>query len=304
MSTSKRLTEVLENTEVTIDFDDTDRFILFGDCHRGDNSAADDFAHNQQIFFFALQHYLDEGFTYIELGDGDELWENRDFSEIRKAHDNVYDLMADFYRDGRLYLIWGNHNRDWSKRQNVEKHLFGYTDRDGKPKKLFDKIQVHEGIVLRYQDCDRILLVHGHQGQLWNDDLWWAGRYLVRRAWRPLQILGAKDPTSPADNFEIAEAVEKQLRRWAEENKLVLIAGHTHRSSFDPMTEPAYFNVGSCVHPRCITGIKIQDGQISLVKWWPKPDSEGFLRLREEYVRDETKPVALKEIFARIHGSG
>ena len=37
------------------------------------------------------------------------------------------------------------------------------------------------------------------------------------------------------------------------------------------MAEPGYiplFNDGSCVHPRSITGIEIQNGSIALVKWW------------------------------------
>ncbi len=72
MSSSKRLTEVFESSE-KIKLDDTSRFILFSDCHRGDNSWADDFAHNQNIYFHALTRYYDEGFTYIEIGDGDEL---------------------------------------------------------------------------------------------------------------------------------------------------------------------------------------------------------------------------------------
>ena len=47
----------------------------------------------------------------------------------------------------------------------------------------------------------------------------------------------------------------------------MLIAGHTHRPRFPKKGSPPYFNDGSCVHPRCITGIEIQDGEISLIKW-------------------------------------
>jgi len=31
--------------------------------------------------------------------------------------------------------------------------------------------------------------------------------------------------------------------------------------------EPAYFNTGCCIIPGRITGIELQDGQLSLVKW-------------------------------------
>jgi len=78
MSTSKRLTEVFKSAEEIL-FDDSSKFIFFSDCHRGDNSWSDDFADNQNLFFHALNYYYNKGFTYIEIGDGDELWENKIF---------------------------------------------------------------------------------------------------------------------------------------------------------------------------------------------------------------------------------
>jgi hypothetical protein len=63
-------------------FDDSSKFIFFSDCHRGDNSWADNFSPNQLLMFHALTYYYDQGYTYIEVGDGDELWENRDFRTI------------------------------------------------------------------------------------------------------------------------------------------------------------------------------------------------------------------------------
>jgi hypothetical protein len=106
MSRTNRLTEVFESSE-KIPFDDSSKFILFSDLHRGDNSWADDFAHNQNIFFQVLNYYYDRAFTYIELGDGDELWENVSFEDIRKAHSHVFWKMSEFHKDNRLYLIWG-----------------------------------------------------------------------------------------------------------------------------------------------------------------------------------------------------
>ena len=75
MSSDSRLSRAYSNAKI-IDFDDTSKFILFSDCHRGDNSFADDFANNRNIYFHALKFYHSEGFDYCELGDGDELWEN------------------------------------------------------------------------------------------------------------------------------------------------------------------------------------------------------------------------------------
>ena len=53
------------------------RFVVFSDAHRGDGTGADDFADNSLIYKCALDYYLAAGFTLIELGDAEELWEGR-----------------------------------------------------------------------------------------------------------------------------------------------------------------------------------------------------------------------------------
>ena len=52
--------------------DDT-KLIVMSDMHRGDGSGSDDFAHNSLIYKCALDYYLGNGFTYIELGDAEEM---------------------------------------------------------------------------------------------------------------------------------------------------------------------------------------------------------------------------------------
>ena len=71
-SSKKRLDKAFKDAKV-IAFNNDSKFILFSDCHRGDNSFADDFAKNRNIYFHALKHYYAENFQYCELGDGDEL---------------------------------------------------------------------------------------------------------------------------------------------------------------------------------------------------------------------------------------
>lgn len=201
MSSSNRLTEVFQSSK-EIPFDDSSKFILFSDCHRGDNSWADDFAQNQTLFFHALDSYFESGFTYIELGDGDELWENASFKVIRKAHSDVFWKMSQFHDDNRFYFIWGNHNRKWNKPRNVEKHLYYYYDeREKCNKPLFKGINIHEGLILRHQVTgNKIFLTHGHQTDLLNDTYWWFGRFVVRNIWKYLQMFGARDPTSMVSN--------------------------------------------------------------------------------------------------------
>lgn len=284
MSTSKRLTQVFKSSK-EIPFDDTSKFIFFSDCHRGDNSWADDFAQNQNLFFHALNQYYDQGFTYIEIGDGDELWENKNFGDIRRAYDNIFWRMSEFHKKKRLYLIWGNHNRKWKKKKNVEKYLYQYYDeRTSTYKPLFKDIEVHEGLILKHSHTGhKIFLVHGHQGELLNDSLWWFGKFVVRKTWKPLQLFGVKDPTSPAKNFKKRDKVDKKITEWVRVKKQMIIAGHTHRSIFPSQKEAPYFNAGSCVHPRCITGIEIQNGTITLVKWFIniKPNGTMFIDRKE-----------------------
>src|SRR5436305_1787227 len=123
MSTSTRLTEIFK-TAPEIPFSDSSKIILLSDCHRGTNDWIDDFAPNQSLYYYAIKHYFENDFTYIEVGDGDELWENRDFSEIRQAHSSLFRLLKLFYDAGRLHFIWGNHDIERRDPQNVEKNLY------------------------------------------------------------------------------------------------------------------------------------------------------------------------------------
>ena len=72
MNEFKRLSEVFESSE-EIFFDDSSKFIFMSDCHRGDGSWADSFRKNRNNYYAALTYYYNNNYTYIELGDGDEL---------------------------------------------------------------------------------------------------------------------------------------------------------------------------------------------------------------------------------------
>ncbi len=298
MSVDSRLTQVF-NSSPEIPFDDKARLIFFSDCHRGDNSWADDFARNQSLFFFALEYYFNEGFTYFELGDGDELYENKHFATIRSAHSHVFWRMREFFTAGRFHLVYGNHDMERADPKVVEKTLFKYKDYDSQTgqvveKPLFDGIQVHEGLVLRHTPSNgKIFLVHGFQGDSYSDQYWKIGRFLARTLWRPLQIIGINDQTRPARNFKKRVALEKQVEAWIVKNNQPMIFGHTHRPSFPEEGQPPFFNDGSCTHPRCITGIEIDRGDIQLVKWWVKPDDTGCLRVSREILAGPRKVKTL-----------
>ena len=120
-------------------------------------------------------------------------------------------------------------------------------------------------------------------------------RFLVRYLWRPLNVIGVNDPTRTAKNYHKKEAVEKKLIEWVIKEKHMLIAGHTHRPMFPEVGEPPYFNDGSCVHPSCITGMEIEDGNIKLVKWYVKTKEDGTLFIDREVLAG---PRKLKDYFS------
>ena len=72
----------------------------------------------------------------------------------------------------------------------------------------------------------------------------------------------------------------------------MVIAGHTHRPRFPEPNELPYFNDGSCVHPRSITGIEIVDLKISLIKWHIISKKDGTLQIVKS-VLEEPRDIAL-----------
>lgn len=268
MGFNKRLSQVLSSS-IRIPFDDNSRIIIMSDCHRGDGGFSDNFSNNQNIFFAALQYYYERDFTYIELGDGDELWECRNIDLIINTHSDAFWLMSQFYREGRFHMLYGNHDmvkRDPKYSKTKCKSFFCDSSNSHIP--LFPGIKLNEGLILdyRHRPC-QIFLTHGHQADILNDSFWRLSRFLVRYLWRPLELIGIRDPTSAAKNSERKSKVERRLASWSDKNNQMIITGHTHRPVFPKPGEILYFNDGSCVHPRCITGIEITNGSLSLVKW-------------------------------------
>lgn len=225
-------------------------YIIFSDCHRGNGTSNDNFMKNRHLYFTVLSYYYELGFTYIELGDGDELWENRNMSQIIATHTDVFWLFSLFHRQKRLYLLYGNH--DMEKRK-------------GKP--LFPGQTFHEGLILEDSQTEkRLYLTHGHQADFLNSTLWPLSRFLVRYIWKPLEHLGVPDPTSAAKNYVRKERTERKLSAFALQENMPLMCGHTHRSMLNPES-PFYMNTGSCVYPHSITGIEIFNNRLFLIKW-------------------------------------
>jgi len=283
-TTLKRISKVFESAE-QISFDDSSNIVLMSDCHRGDGSPGDSFYKNKNIYIAALNHYYKRNYTYIEIGDGDELWENGNFSDILRTHKDVFLLLSKFYNNNRLYFIFGNHDMIKKDKKFVKNNLFP----------LFKNVKIHEGLILKHKEThDKILLIHGHQADYLNGELWKLSKFLVRHVWRPLESFGVSDPTSTSSNFGKKEVLKKKLTEWVAKEKYMLIAGHTHKPVFPVVGEPPYFNDGSCVYPEGITAIEIKQGEIMLVKWCVKTHENGTLSIGKEIMAG---PKKLKYYF-------
>jgi UDP-2,3-diacylglucosamine pyrophosphatase LpxH len=247
----RRMTQAFQAAKRIL-FDDNSRLVFFSDLHRGDNSRADAFAQNEALFIQALQHYYRRGFTYVEVGDGDELWQNRRLSDIKRAHRRTFDALHAFAAEDRLHMLFGNHDIQGFQRRKMDK----------------DGLTAHEGLLLRHAGTDRqIFVVHGHQVDFKSDGLYRVSRFIIRHVWRHIQNLGVVDVASTIGESRNRGTLRQRVSEWIAAHKQMVICGHTHTPKFPAVDELPYFNAGSGVFDGYITGLEIDNGEIALVKW-------------------------------------
>lgn len=267
MSADTRISEAFQDALI-LPLKEESKYILMSDCHRGTGNANDNFLKNEFLYLAALEYYFQRRFTYIELGDGDELWENRSLGQVKEVHRQSFEMLSRYYARGCLYALYGNHDMVKKELRFTKRYYQNYyCDQRMQEFSLCPGIRFYEGAILKDGKRQRdIYLIHGHQADPLNSTFWKLSRFLVRYVWKPLEKLGILDPTSAAKNYTKKKRSEEILAKWARENRHLLIAGHTHH----PMTgtkESPYFNTGSCVHPGGITGIEIENRCMTLVKW-------------------------------------
>ncbi len=291
MFTDKRLLKAYRNAKLQL-FDNNSKYIFFSDSHRGDDSISDEFARNQNIFRHALNYYFDNGYVYVEAGDGDELWEYTKFRHIRLAHSDVFIVMKKFFEDNRFIMLYGNHNIYLKNKDYVSKNFYSYYDDYSQDiHDLLKGMTPLESLVLKNKATGQeILVVHGHQGDLMNDQLWFVSMFLLRYFWRYIHVIGFHSPSSPARNHFKRHKIERNYKKWIQKHKIMLICGHTHRQKFPKIKELPYFNTGCCIHSKGITGIEILEGKILMVDWRVRADENGVLQV-ERYVMRGPVPI-------------
>lgn len=285
---------------------ETARFIILSDQHKGCRDLADDFAPAEANYRHALQHYFNNGFTFINIGDSEELWENTPKAVIEKNRLTLLEE-ARFLQEDRYYRVFGNHDLEWNyliQQNQYLKPIFG------------DKLKVYEGMLLKtsYQQQEySLFLTHGHQGDKKSDGNPFS-KWVVAAIWTPIQRFLEISINTTSDSFELVDRHNIMMYEWsATQKNMVFISGHTHKPVFasldhidrltkqlekavaagngetartisadiekrkleyagkkfvKTMAHPSYFNSGCCCFSDGdVTGIEIMDGFIRLIKW-------------------------------------
>lgn len=201
------------------------RWVIFSDQHKGVRDGADDFKECEAAYNAALAWYFTHGYTLVELGDVEELWEERP-KPVVQCYRRTLELTAKFHHAGRYLRFWGNHDDAWSFQDQVRRHLGD----------IYGDIAVHEGLVIRVLDGDEevgtAFMVHGHQGTDASDRWGALARLPVRFFWRPLQRVFRFSLNTPAKDWNLGCEHNEAMCAWAESQRRLLIAGHTHRPVF------------------------------------------------------------------------
>jgi UDP-2,3-diacylglucosamine pyrophosphatase LpxH len=286
MRTEQLLTEAYKNARVEY-FNENSNYVFFSDCHRGDGSLSDEFTRNQNIYLHAMEYYYQNGFVYVENGDGDELWEHADFKHIKNAHVEVFEIIKRFFDENRLIMIYGNHNIYLKNQEYVEKNY--YRNYDEYHEVFYDflpGLKPIEALVLKNEKTGQdIFIVHGMQGDFPNDQIWFLTMLSLKYFWRYLHAFGVQSPTSPVKNINKRHKIEKNYTKWIKKHKVMLICGHTHRFKYPKTKDLPYFNSGCCIYPTSITAIEITGGNIQLVRWKIRVNPDGLLYIKREIMR-------------------
>jgi hypothetical protein len=213
------------------------KIVIFSDHHKGSRDGADDFRVCERAYNAALAYYYHLGYTLVLLGDVEELWE-QGAKPVLRAYAHTLELEAKFHQDGRYLRFWGNHDDAWCHADLVERLLA--------PVMGGSLLKVRESLILHFRDGEeelgKFFLIHGHQGTFDADRIAWISRLFVRYIWRPIQRIIKISLNTPAKDFKLRYAHDSAMYYWSEaQDKVVLIAGHTHRPVFKSESHAAIF---------------------------------------------------------------
>lgn len=282
------------------------RIVIMSDIHKGARNEADDFFPALDNYIAAACYYNDNKFTYVALGDVEELWEN-DIKSVCEKNNDTFLVEREFVADDRLVKIFGNHDMYWANTITSPKPWL---------EKMYGKaVPVCEGLLINFEGMEtplRLFLTHGHQGDAQSDGNRFS-KWFVANIWSRVQSYLDVKINSPSKDFLLRDKHNIMMYEWAAKHRhTILITGHTHKPVFASlnhleklkldlaeavrqqdaqrvnalqeaitlrqqehsapegyiMKKPSYFNSGCCCFDDGdITTLEIENGEIRLVKW-------------------------------------
>jgi len=197
------------------------KYVILSDQHKGYQQ----FDGNRELYCKVLDHYFQNEFRLILLGDV-EVFYGKDIQRfLDKYMDDVYPKESRFESSGPGYCrIWGNHDYDWGKPRNITEYLH----------QLIPGVQadrVKQALKLKFDEGSSIFLIHGHQGELTGDRL----KKIIRFIKGTCNLEWIGYPTSDSQNHWLRLRSERQYYEWAKKSGVILITGHTHRPRFESL---------------------------------------------------------------------
>ena len=274
-----------------LNIDAADKFIIFSDQHKGNRDYADDFAGNEFNYLKALEYYHSQNFSFINLGDSEEIWKYT-VEEVLPKNEKAFAAEAAF-QPNKYFKTFGNHDIIWKNKWDVERLLKNY---------FALPLPVYEGIILKTTVANEALTVfctHGHQGDKMSDNNAFS-TWIVAHVWTPIQRYLKINVNTPSKNYSLRNKHNQLMHQWSSNRKnVLLITGHTHSPVFasgkysshpsnkiekdaNEKLNPSYYNSGCCCfNDGDITGIEIEDGFIRLIRWHQDNDTSTRTILEE-----------------------
>lgn len=312
-------------------------YLICSDMHRGAKNLADDFRNTSWVYLHLLRvlagdeqvakdsKQLPRNTTLLLNGDVDELWEE-DYADIEAAYPEIIKLEKALGRAGRYLRTFGNHDVDY---RYFGSHAFAQLKRtfdNGEALVLANGV-MPELICIPVRDgqkpIGKLLVTHGHQGEVESDRYEIAARSIVRILWAGVQnITGVSRNVYPPE-VALGTKTDRAIATWAMEKNcslrsmkragedsvpIAIIAGHTHwpyawkpghekapeHGQYRYATAPYYFNTGCAAFVNgCITGILVDSNQIRLVQISKESEKE---QLQMTILSER----ALQEVFEKI----
>jgi UDP-2,3-diacylglucosamine pyrophosphatase LpxH len=277
-------------------------YIIFSDQHKGAKDGSDDFALAEKNYLAALDYYNEKAYTFVSLGDAEELWENTWLS-VKKCNTENFQAEKKFIERNAFIKVFGNHDIFWGNDPLAGFHL----------KNVYkQEVKVYEAVLLKSSKNGLdIFLTHGHQGDGQSDNNAFSA-WFISNIWAPLQSFLAINFNTPAydasrktlhnqmmyewsasqkcllpvfESLTYIERLNRSLELHKKENRsedIMVLQGKIKQAwGKEPPQlitnidmQPSYFNSGCCCYSDGeITGIEISDGEIRLIEWKNKADS-------------------------------